>query len=274
LDNTNRDSIGQVDFERVQGMNGIILANKVMNTESIARGQGKRVKTIISYDDGGSWQFIPASSAKDINGHSIPCNEQDCTLNLHGRTDISVSGAIFSAPSAIGMMMGVGNLGSSLLPYADCHTWLTKDAGRTWTKVYSGESLYEFGDQGAILVVADHAGPTTKIRYSWDDGQHWEEYSFTDDPDVPIFITQLITEPSSSSLKFLIIGETISNQTPQQVVITLDFSELQQKKCVLDKGDDSKSDFEKWNPMEGMTNKCLLGSEVSNFMPKTNLSSY
>ena len=56
LDNTNRNAIGNVDFEKVVGLDGIILANQVENIDELNDGLGKFVEkkiiTKISHDDG------------------------------------------------------------------------------------------------------------------------------------------------------------------------------------------------------------------------------
>jgi hypothetical protein len=91
--------------------------------------------------------------------------QQDCFLHLHGRSEIKTLDAIFSASSAVGLLMGVGNEGASLLPYDEGNTYLSRDAGRTWVQVRTGPSLYEFGDQGTIIVVVDNQKPTSEAMY-------------------------------------------------------------------------------------------------------------
>lgn len=69
--------------------------------------------------------------------------------------------------------MGVGSVGQSLLPYEDCDTFLSTDAGMTWTMVRHDAHKYEFGDQGSILVVVNDEDGTDKVRYSLDLGKTW-----------------------------------------------------------------------------------------------------
>jgi hypothetical protein len=52
LDNTNRNVYGNVDFEKVQGLDGIILANQVLNVDELNEYVKKQIITKISYDDG------------------------------------------------------------------------------------------------------------------------------------------------------------------------------------------------------------------------------
>lgn len=60
LQHTNGDSSGLVDFEKMQGIDGIILANQVLNTEELNGGRdvSKKVRTMISWDDG---EYLPSS---------------------------------------------------------------------------------------------------------------------------------------------------------------------------------------------------------------------
>lgn len=41
-----------MDFEKVQGLDGIILANQVVNAEELNENVEKQIITKISYDDG------------------------------------------------------------------------------------------------------------------------------------------------------------------------------------------------------------------------------
>lgn len=44
--------MGNTDFEKVQGIEGIILANVVDNVDDLKKGKRKEIITKISYDDG------------------------------------------------------------------------------------------------------------------------------------------------------------------------------------------------------------------------------
>jgi hypothetical protein len=112
----------------------------------------KQIQTVVSFDDGGSW--TPLSAPSNVDCKSLNLDSKDCVLNLHSRTDSGVRGPIFSAKSSPGLMLGVGNVGKHLLDYNDGDTFLTRDAGRTWTLVRQGAHLYEFGDHGGLLVSA------------------------------------------------------------------------------------------------------------------------
>lgn len=61
----------------------------------------------------------------------------------------------------------------SLTSPEDCDTFLSTDAGLTWSMVQEGAHKYEFGDQGSILVIADDEEATDHVHYSYDGGATW-----------------------------------------------------------------------------------------------------
>lgn len=77
----------------------------------------------------------------------------------------------FLPSGKIGLALTV--LSCSLLPYEDCDTFISTDAGVTWRMTFKGASKYEFGDQGSILVTVGDEEPTDKVQYSFDAGKTW-----------------------------------------------------------------------------------------------------
>lgn len=69
--------------------------------------------------------------------------------------------------------MGVGSVGKALAPYEDSNTYMSTDAGLTWTMVREGACQYEFGDSGTVIVIVDDEQPTDSIMYSTDMGRTW-----------------------------------------------------------------------------------------------------
>ena len=84
-------------------------------------------------------------------------------------------GRIFSSP-APGFVMGVGSIGDYLLPYDQCDTFLSTDGGVTWQMIDKEAHLYEFGDQGSILVIVNDEEGVDNIRYSSDLGRTWQVF--------------------------------------------------------------------------------------------------
>lgn len=258
LPNTNGDSRGLVDFEKMQSVDGIIFANQVMNTDEL-RGSNdvsKKVRTMISWDDGSTWKPLQPP-------HNYDCSGTDCYLNLHSRTDINGPGAIFSVSGAPGIAMGVGNVGAQLRPYEQGDTFLTRDGGHTWIEVRKGEHLYEFGDHGSLIAIVSNEGPTNELVYTWDQGETWEFIKFSEKP---IRVTTLTTEPTSTTQKFVIIGHTTSSsgEAPQQVYILVDFLPVGMRQCENSADAIDSSDFENWVPKDDDgDNSCLLGNQIT-----------
>jgi hypothetical protein len=53
LDNVNEDFTGHVDFEKIAGLNGVVIANQLQNPGDSSLN--RQITTKISYDDGNSF---------------------------------------------------------------------------------------------------------------------------------------------------------------------------------------------------------------------------
>ncbi len=67
--------------------------------------------------------------------------------------------------------MGVGSIGPTLRPYEDSDTFLSTDAGVTWTMVRHEAHKYEFGDQGGIIIAVNDEETVDFVSYSTDLGK-------------------------------------------------------------------------------------------------------
>ncbi|KAG0004769.1 vacuolar protein sorting/targeting protein PEP1 [Modicella reniformis] len=152
--------------------------------------------------------------------------------------------------------MGVGNVGKYLLLVDSAQTYLSRDAGKTWKKVNDRRCLYEFGDEGGVLVMVDPFAPTREASYSYDFGSTWQKTTFVE---APMLIQSVTTEPTSHTSKITVTG-TYINGNQQYVASTMDFGNRHD--CVLDKNNADKSDIEKWSPFEGEDDRCILGREI------------
>ena len=175
LKDTNRNEIGYVDYENIYGVEGVGLANIVSNAQEVeSRRAPKQLKTRITFDDGRTWQPVKAPS-QDAEGKRVHCNPADmdvCSLHLHSVTVPHNFGRIFSSP-APGVAMGVGSIGESLKPYDESDTFLSTDAGLTWSMVRLDAHKYEFGDSGSILIAVNDEESTDTLSYSTDFGKTW-----------------------------------------------------------------------------------------------------
>lgn len=259
LEHTNRNAQGIVDFEKLEAIEGVALANIISNpTEVEGRKEEKKLKTKITMDDGGHWSFLQAPK-KDADGDNVKCDVSDvtsCSLHLHSVTQLNSYGRIFSS-NAPGLVMGVGSIGPYLREYEDCDTFISTDAGQTWSMVAEGAHRYEFGDQGSILVMVDDEEATDKLLYSFDFGKTWQTYDFG----VTVRVKLLTTIPDSTSQKFLLLGSLARKKGKKadegrHVIVHIDFTALGKRHC-------KDSDLEKWyaRNINGQPD-CLMGHKV------------
>ncbi|GES72387.1 hypothetical protein SCEPF1_0537000100 [Saccharomyces cerevisiae] len=88
----NRNTFGYVDFEKVQGLEGIIITNIVSNREKVGENkEDEQLKTKITFNDGSDWNFLKPPK-KDSEGKKFLCDSvslDKCSLHLHGYTEPS-----------------------------------------------------------------------------------------------------------------------------------------------------------------------------------------
>ncbi|CAH6720525.1 vacuolar protein sorting/targeting protein 10 [[Candida] jaroonii] len=254
LDYVNRDKLGFVDYDRIEGIEGILISNVVQNH---AGGDHKKLKSMITHNDGGEWNYIKPPS-KDSKGKKYKCTGkslQECSLNLHGFTERADYRDTYSSASAIGIMMGLGNVGKSLHKKEESSLYLTRDGGNNWHEIRKGEFMWEYGDRGSILVIVKE-GETNHISYSLDEGRKWMNYKFSKEN---MKITDLATVPSDNSRKFLVFGE----KDGSTVVVSIDFTDVFDRQCQLDLDHPDQDDFEYWSPKHPLLKgNCLFGHEA------------
>jgi len=81
LKNTNRNSRGLVDFEKVNSVEGVIMANRVLNPSGANTGDKKQVGSVVSFDNGATWNEWRAP-AKDSAGQPYRCSSAKVSLIL------------------------------------------------------------------------------------------------------------------------------------------------------------------------------------------------
>lgn len=123
-------------------------------------------------------------------------------------------------------MLGVGNVGTELAAYTDSDTFLTRDAGFTWQEVHKDAHMWEFGDQGSIILLVNDEQPTDRVIYTLDEGLTWSEYVFED----TIRVRSIVTVPLDTSRKFILMGHA-PTKADSTVAIHLDFSKITNTKC-------------------------------------------
>ncbi|KAG1816486.1 uncharacterized protein BJ212DRAFT_1355044 [Suillus subaureus] len=255
LENVNRNLGGFIDFEKFAGLDGIAMANIVANPAEAALMGRKALQTRITHNDGGTWKPLLPPSVDSL-GMKYPCTS-GCTLHVHGYTERFDARATYSSPSAVGVVMAVGNVGDSLATYTESDTFLSRDGGFTWEEVHKDAHLWKFGDSGSVIVIVNDKEPTDHILFTTDEGLTWREFKFTTEK---IRVRDIMTVPEDTSRKFLLLGRYPA--TAGSVIVYLDFSSLTHRKCLVDVEHPGHDDFELWSPSEERDSLCLFGRQT------------
>ncbi|KAK2467352.1 hypothetical protein APHAL10511_000587 [Amanita phalloides] len=257
LERVNRDERGYVDFEKVIGLDGIALVNVVSNAGEATVTGKKQLQTRITHNDGSTWK--PLSPPKvDSFGRKYDCDDTSCALHIHGYTERIDPRATYSSPSIVGLLMAVGNVGKSLAPYKESDTFLSRDAGFTWEEVHKDAHLWEFGDSGSLLVMANDEEATDHVLFSKDEGLTWHEYQFTKEK---VRVRAIVTVQMDTSRRFILIGN-YPRSPSTSVVVHLDFTALTSTRCKVSIENPGHDDFELWSPSEVRQEVCLFGRKV------------
>lgn len=257
LKDVNRGKFGFVDYDRIQALEGIILANTVSNP---GKDEKKKLKTVISFNDGSEWAYLSPPTV-DSEGKKFKCSGlslDKCSLHLQSFTERPDFTDTYGSSSAVGVLFGVGNVGE-YLGENDLATYMSRDAGLTWKEVVKGQHMWEFGDQGTVLVLVDQLKETNSLTYSTNGGEDWQEYKFADKN---IVVLDLATVQSDTSLKFVIfVAEKLDLQTTH--AYSIDFTNYFSRQCELDLENPKGGDFEYWSPKRPFSkDNCLFGREV------------
>jgi len=281
LANVHRTPDGHAAFAKVEGLEGIFMANFVPHEsvtssyeeaasliEEDSMGQADagsesqlsapkkvvRAQTSITFNKGADWYHLDPPT-KDCNGEPIICeplNGQPCRLHLHGIAS-GRFGPFYSDERAPGLIIANGNIGH----YIDSHranTYLSRDGGLTWIEVMKGSHIYEVGDQGGLIVMASDSELTDVLYFSWDEGATWDGVKMSSQP---FLVENIIIEPDNSNVQFVVYGYHPDSNAG--VVTYVDFGELHTRMCNTNVMS-ADSDFELWSPHDSrMEGQCLMG---------------
>lgn len=269
----NCDDSFYVDFEKMLGLEGVALVNIVANRDA-KDGVPKELRTKMTHNDGAEWSYLPPPN-KDVDGKPFGCGssrgDPTCALHIHGYTERVDHRKTYSSKSAVGLMFGWGNVGSSLGSAKDADTYMTTDAGITWKQVKKGRWTWAVGDQGSViaLIQTSRVKKTTNVvSYSTDEGATWTDYKFSEEE---VEIVDVATMRSGNSRNVLLIGKSGS----EMFTINLDFSGLSDRQCKYDEQDPSKSDYYLWSPKHPLQdNGCLFGHITQYLRKKPEKSCY
>ncbi|EMR11661.1 hypothetical protein PNEG_00099 [Pneumocystis murina B123] len=281
LDFVDRNSDGFIDFERFKGLEGIIISNIVINPDDIVKGSSKRVKSLITYNDGSEWSYLTPPK-EDSKGNKYCTGKlEKCSLNLHGVIERIDLHGTFSSITIPGLDFAIGNVGEYLDNYLNSNTFMTLDGGVTWKEIQKGPYLWKFGDQGSIILLVRDKDYTDHFLYSLDMGSTWKTVYFPEKESILIY--DITTVYSDTSRKFLLFSIR-SNNGNKWTAIHIDFTMLTDRKCKLNEDSLDKSDFNTWSfKYPNSENSCLFGtiktyyrkkSERHCFIGKSNIKHY
>ncbi|KAL2695743.1 hypothetical protein AAEP93_003836 [Penicillium crustosum] len=254
LEGLNVNDRGYTDYDELQGLEGVAIANVVANREEVLnKGAAKKLRTMITHNDGGQWMLL-APPSQDVDGKKFSCSvtesrgTEKCALHFHGYTERRDYRDTLYSGSAIGLMLALGNVGEHLTSAAEADTYLTRDGGITWTQVKKGQYMWEFGAAGSVIVLVSDRKATKVVHYTLDEGTSWHEFQFAEKEMV---IDDISTVPSDTSKNFLLWG----TDGGKRVTITLDFSGIWSRDC-----NDDENDYYNWSPSHPFQEEnCLFG---------------
>ncbi|KAF9411530.1 vacuolar protein sorting/targeting protein PEP1, partial [Entomortierella beljakovae] len=188
-----------------------------------------------------------------------------CNLHLHNYLDRKHVEDMFSSPTAPGMAIGVGNVGTELTGYKDGNTFITRDGGHSWREILHGPYQYDFGDQGSIIILfKDDERATDKIIYSLDHGKTFVEFQFTEDK---VVLKDVVSKTNGIGKSFLLfaVPPNGGSGNVRQMIYQIDFSGMDLPLCRLDLTDEANDDFERWSLSGLRGEECMFGRKAEYF---------
>ncbi|ROV87770.1 hypothetical protein VSDG_09705 [Cytospora chrysosperma] len=268
ISGVNCDNNYYVDFEKMLGLEGVVMANIVANADNLSGGP-KKLRTLISHNDGAEWAYLPPPD-KDIDGKSTGCSgggSDKCALHIHGYTERRDHSKTFSSAGAVGLMFGWGNVGQYLGTLKEADTYMTSDAGITWTPVKKGRWQWLYGDQGSIIVLVPLGEKTNIVSFTTDEGKTWNDYKFAE---AEMEVINFSTQTSGVSRKFIVW----TKDGDSTVATTIDFTGLADTPCEQ-KDDPNESDYRIWSPSHPIQgDDCLFGHVTQYMRKKTDRQCY
>uniref|UniRef100_A0A665XCD1 Sortilin related VPS10 domain containing receptor 3b n=1 Tax=Echeneis naucrates TaxID=173247 RepID=A0A665XCD1_ECHNA len=229
-----------VDFYKVEGINGMYLANKLVDNQ---------IKTFMTYNKGQTWALLPPP-ATDVAGNNHHCILPFCSLHLHLEMleNPYTSGPITSKTSVPGVIVGTGNVGTELSS-TNLGMFITSDAGNSWRQIFDEEHNIWFLDNGgALLAVLHAASPIRHLWISLDEGKKWDRHSFSL---APLYVDGVLMEPESDNHIITFFGH-FSHQSEWQL-IKIDYKGLFSRRCM-------DGDYQTWH-LQNKGELCVMGEK-------------
>lgn len=218
------NQFGMVDFICVQGLDGVCLGNRKDKTTWRSKGWGS------------PWQEIHASGCKTED-------QIGCRLFVHSMSNL-FAGKLVSSQSAPGLVVVSGET-----PKYGEGVYLSQDGTDTWRFVANGKFIFNFADQGGLLILAPTEELADRVLFSWDYGASFVSLKFTQEK---IYLVRLRTDQQKKGVFFFLEGLSHGGLG---ISIPLDFSFLMPRVCQDD-------DFEVWFFKSTSEGGCLNGNQL------------
>uniref|UniRef100_A0AAV2JPK1 PKD domain-containing protein n=1 Tax=Knipowitschia caucasica TaxID=637954 RepID=A0AAV2JPK1_KNICA len=229
-----------VDFYKVEGINGMYLANKLVDNQ---------VKTFITYNKGQTWALLPAPTA-DMAGNNLHCILPFCSLHLHLEMSENpyTSGPITSKKSVPGIIVATGNIGSELST-SNLGMYITADAANSWRQIFDEEHNIWFLDNGGALLAVLHAAqPIRHLWISLDEGKKWDRHTFSS---APLYVDGVLMAPESENHIITFFGH-FSYRSEWQLV-KIDYKGIFSRRCM-------DGDYQTWH-LHYKGELCVMGEK-------------
>lgn len=258
LENVNRNEQGYVDFDRIESLEGVLIANVIDNPGA---PEAKALKLMISFNDGAQWLYL-VPPVRDSAGKKFCAGDlKSCSLNLKGYTERPDYRDTYESASAIGLLIGVGSVGPSL-DRNNLATFMLLDGGVSWKEIRKGLYMWEYGDHGTILVLVNVDQATDELLYLTDMGESWKVFKFSDSP---VRVDDLATIPLDMARKFVIYA----SEGHRTLMFGIDFTHYFPRQCQLNLDNIGAGDYEYWLPSDpALREKCLFGHQTEYLRPK------
>jgi len=240
-------------FNNYEGIPGIYLANQYVTSDGTPAPEDP-IRSLITYNKGSTWDLI-AAPVVDASGQKTNCLIEDgCSLHLHSRdSEDKYSDYLYSVQKAVGLMIGSGNIGKTLLDRDDqVSMFFSRNGGVAWTEVRKGRWIYEVGDYGSVIVAIQLGSETDQFIFTIDDGDTWETVDMEVDDFLP---TNIRVGDGWDSTTFILHGlrKNVTDNTTSIVVVQIDMAKSFIRKC-----SEKTGDFENWSPKDEHGN-CVMG---------------
>ncbi len=106
------------------------------------------------------------------------------------------------------------------------------------------------------------------FSYSLDHGKSFDDFLLGTDSSINV--QNIITEPDSTSLRFIVLGK---NNVNKDVSVAMDFADILKKACVNDT-DTANSDFELWDLKSIRGEQCVMGHVSQYYRRKSDRKCY